>query len=168
MKKHNTFLQFSTLCIFSTLSFTNLSYAEKIYTWKDEAGKMHYTNNQALVPLEPKETRIINLKSTAPVAEKSANINGEEIWNSQCSQCHVLSAKGRNNLRGIRKLVDAIHDPSTTPTLDVIILQAAIDDEMDDLAKIELTSDEIQAVATYIRQQILKSAQPQVDKLGAK
>ncbi len=157
-KTHNTLFQLSALFIFSTLSFTNLSYAEKIYTWKDESGKMHYTNNPALVPLK-KEASIIKMK--APPTSNTKNnptISGKDIWEAQCSRCHVLSAQGRNRLRGMKKLVDAINDPSTTPTLDTIIVQEAIDDEMDDLAQITLNADEVQAVASYIRQEITQHA----------
>ena len=158
MKRNdNTLLQLSTLVILSTLSFTNLSFAEKIYTWKDESGKTHFTNNPALVPLK-KDADIIKMKALPAAPKPKAKLDGEALWVKNCQQCHVLSATGMNNLRGMRKLIDAINDPSTTPSLDIMILQAAIDDDMDDLATITLTDDEVQAVAAYIRKKVLHKA----------
>jgi len=154
MKKNcSTLLQLSTLFIFSSLSFANLSYAEKIYTWKDESGKMHYTNNPALVPLK-KDANIIKMKALPLPEPTKQAVNGEQLWGKLCAHCHNLTAKGEAGRRGLPQLIPSITDPNSTPEKAYQILQAAIDDNMDDLAKIKLNEAEIKAIVEYITQEV--------------
>ncbi|MDQ7058016.1 MAG: DUF4124 domain-containing protein [Ghiorsea sp.] len=116
-KNYSSLLQLSTLFIFSTLSFTNLSYAEKIYTWKDESGKMHYTNNPALVPLK-NNAHIIKMKALPIPKPKKAPLNGKQLWQNLCAQCHNLTTQGKSGLRGLPLLIPSIKDLSSTPEKD--------------------------------------------------
>ncbi len=166
-KTHHTLFQLSALFIFSTLSFTNLSYAEKIYTWKDESGKMHYTNNPALVPLK-KDANIIKMKALPTPEPKKKAINGEDIWKNLCAHCHNLTTQGKDGLRGLPILISSIRNASTTPEKDYQILQAAIDDNMDDLAEIKLNKDEIQAVIEYIARAVKPTTPATLDSPNTK
>ena len=154
MKKNNhNLLQLSSLFILTTLSLTSLCYAEKIYTWKDESGKMHYTNNPALVPLK-NDAHIIKMKALPIPEPKKEPVNGAQLWKNLCAHYHNLTTQGKGGLRGLPLLIPSIKDPNTTPENDYKILQAAIDDNMDDLAEISLTQAEIQAVVDYITKEV--------------
>jgi len=147
---HYKLLQLSTLSVLTLLAFTTPAIAEKIYHWKDEAGKTHYTNNPALVPLDSNDTHIIKMKALPIPEPKKAPLNGKQLWQNLCAHCHNLTPQGKDGLRGLPLLIPSIKNPNTTPEKDMQILQAALDDNMDDLAEISITKAEMQAIIQYI------------------
>ena len=141
------------------VAFSNISTAEKIYTWKDENGRTHYTNNEALVPLK-NDADVIKMKTAAAPTPEEPSLNGQAIWIEKCKSCHNLDAEFKEGKRRMRGLVQNITDPYANPDKNFTILQSAIDDNMNEAIEMTLSPEEMEAVMAYIVAQVKLNQAP--------
>ncbi|MES0372559.1 MAG: DUF4124 domain-containing protein [Mariprofundaceae bacterium] len=149
---------FRLLLTLSLALYAVSSYAGEIYKWKDDAGIVHFTDNMNTVPAKYRNEKPLIMKDASPVVKSAvkrplsrSKSKGDVLWINKCAACHHLGKGQVNGLKGLGYL--AVNSVTKFPSLiDEILpdLKYATVGRTSDMEAVELSEDELRAVAQYI------------------
>ena len=145
----------TTSLIIVFLLISSPLFAEKIYKWRDKSGQLHFSNTAPSIPIDENDLTIHEMvSSSSPTEEEeeepvSIDI-GKVIWENTCSTCHIMNSDGSKEKRGIRTLLTGLEKVPPEKALAIQALNNAVEDEMDDAIKLELSTEEIASVVEFI------------------
>jgi len=141
------------LAIGLIFSIVQISEAAKIYTWKDAAGITHFVDAAYKVPEAFRKTSGRDLEALPKTVKADGQkdiLNGEFLYNSKCSTCHVIGSKSEGKREGLGGVVmdGATKYPRPTNELfDRLRSDLRTEGGMSD---VEVTDEELMAITEYL------------------
>ena len=133
--------------------------AGKMYTWVDELGVTHFTDNLFNVPLQYRNEPVEELED---FAEAKANggaspKGGNAIWVDKCSMCHILDDETNAGLISLSTfLTDESGRNVPDPQLLSMGLSDALDKKHDKLLFDGLSKGDVNNLGAFLSKRQLK------------
>lgn len=151
----------STACkllLLAALMFAPPVAAERLYQWRDAAGRLHITDDATKVPPAARERSERHLTPLMPVhteakgePEPQAGLDGSRLWRDKCAACHHTGSGDRDGKMG---LADLTLDKATRflrePEELLANLKYATSGRTTDMPEVEVSDAELLAIARYL------------------
>jgi len=127
--------------------------AAKVYTWKDSSGVVHFVDAEYKVPKAFRKVGGRELSELPKVSQRKSQrrvLNGQALYNRECSKCHVTTHKSVGKREGLGSVVvDSATKFVRSPDELFTRLRRDIEGE-GGMSSVVVTDEELMAIAKYL------------------
>lgn len=134
---------------------SGVAVAARVYQWKDEAGRVHFTDDATKVPSAYRHKSARDIRPVEPMAgaapsKDERTLDGNALYQKKCAACHVLGFKDKGEKEALGW---AIINPDTNypRSADELFrkLRYVVDGGID-MPEVDASDDELKAIARYL------------------
>ncbi len=127
----------------------------KVFSWKDAAGVVHYTDNQANIPQAyRKKAEADELPELVVVdsgAKPAAPLTGAGVFANRCGKCHVAAYEDKGEkIALLEKAVDRRTRMVLSDIELAAVLKRAADGRYSDMPGMEISRDDLLTIARFL------------------
>ncbi|MDX8407533.1 MAG: DUF4124 domain-containing protein [Mariprofundaceae bacterium] len=128
----------------------------KIYSWKDAAGVIHYTDNKANVPhAQRNRAEVGKLQELVVVDGDSKSVvaatTGRGLFAKRCGECHVAAYEDRGEkLALLGRAIDRRTKMVLKDSELAAVLKRAADGRYSDMPGMDISQDDLLMIARFL------------------